>query len=131
MGSKVSAISLLAVVFLAGGAAGWLINEATEHDNRPRRRGPDAMVSYLTKELTLTPTQADSVRAIFARHRPEIEALSAQVRPKFDSIKTVVRGEIDAQLTPDQRAKHARLIEEAEHRRRGDSTKAKPEGGRN
>ena len=71
------------------------------------------------------------MRAIFARHRPEIEALSAQVRPKFDSIKTVVRGEIDAQLTPDQRARPARLIEEAEHRRRGDSTKAKPEGGRN
>jgi hypothetical protein len=131
MGSKVSAIALLAAVFVAGGAAGWVINEATEHDDPPRRRGPDAMVAYLTKELTLTPTQADSVRAIFARHRPEIEALSAQVRPKFDSIKTVVRGEIDAQLTPDQRAKHARLLEEAEHRRRGDSTKAKPEGGRN
>jgi hypothetical protein len=131
MGSKVSAVALLAVVFLAGGAAGWVINEATDHDSRPRRRGPDAMVAYLTKELTLTPTQADSVRAIFVRHRPEIEALSAQVRPKFDSIKTFVRGEIDAQLTPDQRAKHARLIEEAEHRRRGDSTKAKPEGGRN
>ena len=131
MGSKLSAIALLAVVFLAGGGAGWLVNEATEHDGRPRRRGPDAMVAYFTKELTLTPAQADSVRAIFARHRAEIEALSAQVRPKFDSIKTVVRGEIDAQLTPDQRAKHARLIEEAEHRRRGDSTKAKPAGGRN
>ena len=131
MGSKVSAIALLAVVFLAGGAAGWLLNEATERDSRPRRRGPDAMVAYLTKELTLTPTQADSVRAIFARHRPEIEALSAQVRPKFDSIKTVVRAEIDAQLTPDQRARHTRLTEEAEHRRRGDSTKAKPDGGRN
>jgi hypothetical protein len=131
MGSKVSAIGLLAVVFLAGGVGGWLLNEATDRDERPRRRGPDAMVAYLTKELTLTPTQADSVRAIFARHRPEIEALSAQVRPKFDSIKTVVRGEVDSQLTPDQRAKHARLMEEAEHRRRGDSTKAKPEGGRN
>ena len=131
MGSKVSAIGLLAVVFLAGGVGGWLLNEATDRDERPRRRGPDAMVAYLTKELTLTPTQADSVRAIIARHRPEIEAQSAQVRPKFDSIKTVVRGEIDAQLTGDQRAKHARLMEEAEHRRRGDSTKAKPEGGRN
>ena len=133
MGSKVSAIALLAAVFIAGGAAGWLLNEATEHDNRPRGRGPDAMVAYLTRELVLTPAQADSVRAIFARHRPEIEALSAQVRPKFDSIKTVVRGEIDAQLTPIQRAKHQRLVEEAEHHRRGDSTKAKPEagGGRN
>lgn len=131
MGSKVSAIALLAVVFLAGGAAGWLLSEATERDERPRRRGPDAMVAYMTKELNLTPAQADSVRAIFARHRPEIEALSAQVRPKFDSIRTVVRGEIDAQLTPAQRTQHARLTEAAEHRRRGDSTKAKPEGGKN
>ena len=89
------------------------------------------MVAYLGRELDLTPAQADSVRTIFARHRPEIEALGAQVRPRFDSIKTVVRAEIDAQLTPEQRAKHQRLVEDAEHHRRGDSTKAKPEGGRN
>lgn len=129
--SKLSAVALLVVVFIAGGAAGWLIHDSTEHDRRPRGRGPDAMVAYLTHELKLTPAQADSVRAIFARHRPETEGLWAQVRPRFDSIKTVVRAEIDAQLTPDQRARHQRLIEEAEHRRRGDSTKAKPEGGRN
>jgi Spy/CpxP family protein refolding chaperone len=131
MGSKVSAIALLAVVFLAGGAAGWLVRDGTGHDGRPRGRGPDAMVAYLGRELNLTPAQSDSVRAIFARHRAEIEALGAQVRPRFDSIKTVVRAEIDAQLTPEQRAKHQRLVEDAEHRRRGDSTKAKPEGGRN
>jgi len=53
------------------------------------------------------------------------------VRPGFDSIKTRVRAEIDAQLTPEQRARHQRLVEESEHHRRGDSTKAKPEGGRN
>ena len=129
--SKLSAVALLVVVFIAGGAAGWLIHDSTEHDRRPRGRGPDAMVAYLTHELKLTPAQADSVRAIFARHRSEIEALGAQVRPRFDSIKTVVRAEIDAQLTPEQRAKHERLVAEAEHHRRGDSTKAKPEGGRN
>jgi hypothetical protein len=129
--SKLSAVALLAVVFLAGGAAGWFLGESSDHDDRPRGRGPDAMVAYLTRELTLTPAQSDSVRAIFARHHPEIEALWAQVRPRFDSIKTVVRAEIDAQLTPDQRARHQRLVEEAEHHRRGDSTKAKPEGGRN
>ena len=91
------------------------------------------MVAYLSRELKLTPAQSDSVRAIFARHRSEIEALWGQVRPRFDSIKTRVRAEIDAQLTPDQRARHQRLVEEAEHHRRGggDSTKAKPEGGRN
>jgi Spy/CpxP family protein refolding chaperone len=129
--SKLSAVALLAVVFLAGGAAGWFLGESTDRDDRPRRRGPDAMVAYLSRELTLTPAQSDSVRAIFARHHLEIEALWGQVRPRFDSIKTVVRAEIDAQLTPEQRAKHQRLVEEAEHHRRGDSTKAKPEGGRN
>jgi len=129
--SKWSAVALLAAVFIAGGAAGWLIHDSTAHEGRPRGRGPDAMVAYLARELNLTPAQADSVRAIFARHRPEIEALGAQVRPRFDSIKTVVRAEIDAQLTPEQRAKHQRLVEDAEHHRKGDSTKAKPEGGRN
>jgi Spy/CpxP family protein refolding chaperone len=129
--SKLSAVALLAVVFIAGGAAGWLIHESTEHDRRPRGRGPDAMVAYLGRELKLTPAQSDSVRAIFARHRPEIETLWGQVRPRFDSIKAEVRAEIDAQLTPDQRARHQRLVEESEHHRRGDSTKAKPEGGRN
>lgn len=129
--SKLSAVALLAAVLIAGGAAGWFVREGTGHDGRPRGRGPDAMVAYLSRQLSLSPTQADSVRAIFARHRPEIEALWAQVRPKFDSIKTVMRSEIDTQLTPDQRVKHQRLIEEAEHHRRGDSTKAKAEGGRN
>jgi len=131
MGSKLSAVALLAMVFLVGGAAGWLLDEVTARDDRPRGRGPDAMVAYLTKELKLTPVQADSVRAAFARHRPEIQALWGQVRPRFDSIKAVVRAEIDAQLSPEQRAQHQRLVEEAEHHRRGDSTKAKPEGGRN
>jgi len=129
--SKLSAVALLAVVFLTGGAAGWFLGESTDHDDRPRGRGPDAMVAYLTRELKLTPAQADSVRAAFARHRPEIQALWTQTRPRFDSIKAVVRAEIDAQLTREQRAQHQRLTEEAEHHRRGDSTKAKSEGGRN
>ena len=131
--SKLAAVALLAAVFIAGGAAGWGLREGTGHDGRGRGggRGPDAMVAYLGRELKLTPAQSDSVRAIFARHRPEIEALWAQARPRFDSIKTRVRAEIDAQLTPEQRARHQRLVEESEHHRRGDSTKAKPEGGRN
>src|SRR5882672_5813092 len=130
--SKLSAVALLAAVFLAGGAAGWALRESTDHDRGGRGRGPDAMVAYLSRELKLTAAQSDSVRAIFARHRPETEALWAQARPRFDSIKTRVRAEIDAQLTPEQRAQHQRLVEQAEHHRRGgDSTKAKPEGGRN
>ncbi len=68
--SKLAAVGLLAAVFLAGGLAGWRGREAAERDGRGNpRRGPDAMVQYLTRELDLSPAQRDSVRAIFARHR--------------------------------------------------------------
>lgn len=134
--SKLAAVGLLAAVFLAGGLAGWGGHEAADRDGRggrEGRRGPDAMVAYLGRELDLTSAQRDSVRAIFARHRPETDALWAQVRPRFDSIKARMRAEIDTQLTPEQRERHQRLIEKAEHHRREDSTNAKTEGreGRN
>lgn len=129
---KLAAVGLLAAVFLAGGLAGWGGHKAAERDKDrgPRRRGPDAMVAYLSRELNLSDAQRDSVRTIFARHRPETDALWAQVRPRFDSIKTRMRAEIDAQLTPEQRARHQQLIERAEHHRRerADSTTGK---GRN
>ena len=132
--SKLAAVGLLAAVFVAGGLAGWGGREAAERDDRGPggggRRGPDALVAYLSRELDLNGAQRDSVRAIIARHRPETDSLWARVRPRFDSIKARMRTEIDAQLTPEQRAKHQQLIEQAEHHRREreDSTKAKAGG---
>ena len=125
--SKFVALALLAGVFVAGGAAGWGVREGGRCEGRGRR-GPDAMVDRLTRELTLTPAQRDSVRVIFERHHPEFEALWAAVRPRFDSLKTIVRAEVAAQLSADQRARYQRLLEEAEHRRRGDSS-TKADGG--
>jgi hypothetical protein len=133
--SKLAAVGLLAAVFVAGGLAGWGGREAADRDSRGPRRGrgsnPDAIVAYLSKELDLSSAQRDSVRAIFARHRPETDALWAQVRPHFDSIKARVRAEIDGQLTAAQRAKHQQLIDEAEHHRREreDSIKKADGGG--
>jgi hypothetical protein len=129
---KLAAVGLLAAVFVAGGLAGWGGREAADRDERGPggRRGPDALVAYLTRELDLNGAQRDSVRAIIARHRPETDALWAQVRPRFDSIKARMRAEIDGQLTPEQRTKHQQLIDQAEHHRREreDSSKAKAEG---
>jgi hypothetical protein len=128
--SKLAAVGLLAAVFLAGGLAGWGGHEAAEREGPGgrrggERRGPEAMVAYLSRELDLSGAQRDSVRAIFARHRPETDSLWARVRPRFDSIKTKMRTEIDAVLTPEQRAKHQKLIDQAEHHR-----KERDEGGR-
>jgi Spy/CpxP family protein refolding chaperone len=130
--SKLAAVGLLASVFVAGGLAGWGGREAAARDSfGPGRRGPDALVAFLSKELDLSAAQRDSVRAIIARHRPETDALWAQVRPRFDSIKARMRGEIDAQLTPEQRVRHQQLIEQAEHHRREREDSAKKGEGRN
>lgn len=135
--SKLAAVGLLAAVFVAGGLAGWGGHEAADHDGPGggggSRRGPEKMIAYLSHELKLSDAQRDSVRAIFARHRPETDSLWAQVRPRFDSIKTRIRREIDAQLTPEQRVRHQQLIDQAEHHRkeREDSTKGKAQEGRN
>jgi len=120
---KLAAVGLLAAVFLAGGLAGWGGHAAAERDDAGMRgrHGPDAIVAYLSRELDLSTAQRDSVRAIFERHRPETDSLWAQVRPRFDSIKGRMRAEIDAQLTAAQRAKHQRLIDNAEHHRRENS----------
>ena len=125
--SKLAAVGLLAAVFVAGGLAGWGGREAADRGDRGPRRGggPDALVSFLSRELDLSSAQRDSVRAIIARHRPETDALWARVRPQFDSLKAQMRAEIDAQLTPAQRTKHQQLIDEAEHHRREREDSAK------
>jgi len=137
--SKAWALGLLAAVFAAGLAAGWGLQAWAESGEGGRRggggrRGPDAMVAHLARELDLTPPQRDSVRAVFARHRGDMEAIWREVHPRLDSLRAVMNREIGAQLAPDQRARFERLIAELEHRHRmGDSAKGKTgaEGGRN
>jgi hypothetical protein len=129
--SRAWAIALLGAVFVAGAATGWSLEDWRDSQRRAARRGPDGMVNYLNDKLDLTPVQRDSVRAIFQRHRPEMEALWREVHPRFDSVRAVVRREITAQLDATQQPKYARLIAEAEHQHQaGDSAKTQPPGGR-
>jgi len=123
--SKGWAVALLAAVFVAGAVAGWGF-QAWADGGRGGRRGPrglDATVDYLARELTLTPAQRDSVRAVFVRHKPAMDALWKSVHPKFDSLRVQLRTEIDGHLTPEQLARHRQMVEEMEQRRRGDSTR--------
>src|SRR5438046_10462340 len=106
--SKAWAAVLLAAVFVAGGAAGWGI--AAWRDPRGHRGGPDAMVNYLDDHLRLSAAQKDSVRAVLARHRPEMEALWREVHPRFDSIRTVIRREVRGELTAGARAEYVGLL---------------------
>jgi len=123
------AVATLLAIFVAGGLVGWGIGTRTGHRGdggprwgRGRDGGPGApgggVHSYLRRELDLTPVQEDSVRAIFARHRPQMEALWRQMRPRFDSVRAAIDTEINGQLTPAQRTKFQELERRMEERLR-------------
>ncbi len=115
--SKLWALALLAVVFAAGAAAGWAgASWRGARDPGGRGRGgTDAWVDYLTRELALTPAQRDSVRAVLARHRPEMEALWREVHPRYDSLRARMRAEISAQLDAGQQVRYRDLMARLEH----------------
>jgi hypothetical protein len=123
--SKTLAVFLLVAVFLAGAVTGWALGSRSAMPH-PGGRGPDAMAAFLTHRLHLSDAQRDSVRAIFARHDPEMRAILSDVQPRMDSLRAKLQAEIAAQLTPAQREEHARLMTELEHHRqqreRRDST---------
>jgi len=77
------------------------------------------MVTHLAKQLDLSPTQQDSVRAVLQRHRAEIDTLWHLVHPRVDSLRATIHGEISAQLTPAQQSRYRDLMARFEHQRRG------------
>lgn len=117
--SKARAAALLAAVFLAGAAGGWAARSwRPERGPRERFRGTDAMVAYLDRELDLTGAQRDSVRAVFLRHRGEMDSIWSVVHPRLDSLRHTMRAEVAAQLDSTRRAEYLRLLAAHEHRHR-------------
>ncbi|HXV89991.1 MAG TPA: periplasmic heavy metal sensor [Gemmatimonadales bacterium] len=121
--SRTWAVVLLAATFGAGIAAGWAMQAwADDRGGTRGRRGPDAMVAYLAGELDLTAAQRDSVRAVFARHRPEMRALWESVHPQMDSLRRKMRDEIASHLTSTQQARYRDLVAGWGQRHRSDSS---------
>ena len=121
------AVAALIAAFLAGGLVSWGVASHAAHvrgSSGPGwgrggggggRSGPGG---FLKRELDLTSAQQDSVQAIFARHRPQMEALWREMRPRFDSVRAAVNAEISAQLTPAQRTKFQELQRRMDERLR-------------
>lgn len=124
--SQAWAVALLAATFVAGAGAGWAIQAVADDRTRSgRRRGPDAMVEYLGRELDLSVAQRDSVRAVFSRHRPAMDALWQEVHPRMDSLRQAMRGEISGQLDDAQRERYRALIEQLDSKHRHSDTTTK------
>ncbi len=120
--ARLKAAGLLVAVFVLGiltgaGAVAWADREGGARDRRP---GPDAYVDRLTKELSLSPAQRDTVRAVLERRRPGMEALRAEMQPRFESWRDSVRAEIRTHLSPAQRTTYEEMLRrhDAERHRR-------------
>jgi len=116
---------LLAATFAAGGVAGAAAMALADQDRRPApaheagapkaerpghgEHGPDAYLDRLTRDLALTPAQRESVSAVLARHRPEMDSLMRATRPRIETLRATIRSEIRTHLTPEQRQRYDEL----------------------
>jgi hypothetical protein len=114
--SKAGAVALLIVVFAVGAIVGWSGRGSVDR-SPPRYSNSRAMVAYLTKQLTLTPLQQESIRVMLRRHRADVDTVLQRVRPRFDSLRATMQGEIAAQLTPTQQGRFRELIAEFDRQR--------------
>jgi hypothetical protein len=129
--SKVWAITLLAAVFVAGGAVAWGVEDLVDDRRRDgRRRGTDAMVAFLDEKLDLRPAQRESVRAVFVQHRAAMDSIWREVHPRVDSVRAAMRAEISAQLDSLQRERYAQLIARHGHQHRKADSAKDTTGGR-
>ena len=127
MRSQRGAAVLLVAAFVVGvlcGAGGVLVAERNGGIPLDRRggRGPGGYLGHLTRELSLTPVQRDSVRAVLDRHRPAMDSLRREVAPRFETLQETIRSDIRMQLTTEQQGKLATMT------RRFDSMRTRVEG---
>jgi Spy/CpxP family protein refolding chaperone len=136
--SRTMAVLTVIAMLTIGVFAGVAIDRTllkTPRDGRPRRGGPFGMmtepvdtanrnrmreriVKHLTDDLTLTPTQATAVNAIFARRELQLDSLRSRVGPQLDSLRNQMRLSIDSVLTPEQRTKFAETRKKYDAHRR-------------
>lgn len=122
MQSRGAAATLLAMAFIVGillGAGGVLI--AAQNDVGPvhyhGKRG--GYIERLTRELSLTPVQQDSVRAVMERHRSAMDSLRREVAPRFETLQQVIRSDIRTHLNTEQQEKFSDMT------RQSDSTRSR------
>ena len=68
-----------------------------------------AIRAELTRQLHLTPAQADTIDSIMNRRSGEFRALRDEMRPRVQQLVDDVHASIERVLTPEQRAEFRRM----------------------
>ena len=110
--SRTGALALLIAAFVLGGLVGGAAtsmadrrSHKTKADHPPR----PTYVERLGAELSLTPAQMDSVRAVLQRHQPAMDSIWESIRPLMASERQSIRNHINALLTPEQQTRYLEL----------------------
>lgn len=122
-----TATLLLLAAFLLGAVAGAGAMALSHRRPGPgaHQQGPSSYLDRLSRDLSLSPAQRDSVGAILTHYEPQMDSVWQRFRPTFETLRAQLRSDINAQLTPDQQRRYAELLERQDARRRNkDSSNA-------
>jgi Spy/CpxP family protein refolding chaperone len=112
-------------VFLLGAALGGVLGYLFAHRpvsaanpplSEPERRAQK--VQELTKELSLTPQQAQQLDAILLRRHTEAKAIHDQTDAQLNDVRQKGRAELRAILTPDQLPKFEEFLKRVDEERK-------------
>ena len=113
------------VVFLLGatlgGMLGFLIahrpvNAANPPLSEPERRAQ--RVQLMTKDLNLTPQQAQQLDGILMQRHAETKAIHDQTDAQIDAVRQKGRAQVRAILTPDQLPKFEEFLKQMDAQRK-------------
>lgn len=93
---------VLVAVFAAGALFGAGLMRWNRPDHPPGPPPPGGPIEVMTHELELDHDQIDALRAIEAKHRPELDAIARSTQPRVREVLFAIEDELKAKLRPDQ-----------------------------
>jgi Spy/CpxP family protein refolding chaperone len=112
-----------------GGVLGYLfahrpVNAANPPLSEPERRAQK--VQELTKDLSLTPQQAQQLDAILMQRHAETKAIHGQTEAQIDAVRQKGRAQVRAILTPDQLPKFEEFLKRVDEERKRNGPQPPP-----
>jgi Spy/CpxP family protein refolding chaperone len=123
----VGAVFLLGAAL--GGVLGYLfahrpVNAANPPLSEPERRAQ--RVQQLTKDLSLTPQQAQQLDAILLQRHTETKAIHEQTDAQIDAVRQKGRAQVRAILTPEQLPKFEEFLRQMDEQRKRNGPQPPP-----
>jgi Spy/CpxP family protein refolding chaperone len=123
----VGAVFLLGAAL--GGVLGYLfahrpVNAANPPPSEPERRAQ--RVQQLTKDLSLTPQQAQQIDAILQQRHAETKAIHEQTDKQIEAVRLKGRAQVRAILSPEQLPKFEEFLKQMDEQRKRNGPQPPP-----